>query len=112
QSDTYDTLSLNATATTPLSPLSLHDLFRSNTPSNRSVDELVPITISGLTGTAEATTAISPMRGNLQSSQPVSPQEASYDPTDPRSEEHTSELQSRENLVCRLLLENTKYETY
>src|SRR5690606_40149383 len=26
---------------------------------------------------------------------------------DPRSEEHTSELQSRENLVCRLLLEKT-----
>src|SRR5690606_41358299 len=25
--------------------------------------------------------------------------------TKPRSEEHTSELQSRENLVCRLLLE-------
>src|SRR5690606_39285973 len=25
---------------------------------------------------------------------------------EPRSEEHTSELQSRENLVCRLLLEN------
>src|SRR5690606_42139978 len=25
--------------------------------------------------------------------------------THPRSEEHTSELQSRENLVCRLLLE-------
>src|SRR5690606_41591418 len=28
--------------------------------------------------------------------------------TDPRSEEHTSELQSRENLVCRLLLEKKK----
>src|SRR5690606_39730327 len=26
-------------------------------------------------------------------------------PGNPRSEEHTSELQSRENLVCRLLLE-------
>src|SRR5690606_41726257 len=26
-----------------------------------------------------------------------------------RSEEHTSELQSRENLVCRLLLEKTKH---
>src|SRR5690606_40203643 len=26
-------------------------------------------------------------------------------PRSPRSEEHTSELQSRENLVCRLLLE-------
>src|SRR5690606_41834958 len=30
---------------------------------------------------------------------------ASAVPTSPRSEEHTSELQSRENLVCRLLLE-------
>src|SRR5690606_39883584 len=28
-----------------------------------------------------------------------------------RSEEHTSELQSRENLVCRLLLENKKRTT-
>src|SRR5690606_41321212 len=28
-----------------------------------------------------------------------------------RSEEHTSELQSRENLVCRLLLEKKKNET-
>src|SRR2546430_11550055 len=27
----------------------------------------------------------------------------------PRSEEHTSELQSQSNLVCRLLLEKTKY---
>src|SRR5690606_41191116 len=29
-------------------------------------------------------------------------------PRFPRSEEHTSELQSRENLVCRLLLEKKK----
>src|SRR5690606_42078114 len=29
-----------------------------------------------------------------------------------RSEEHTSELQSRENLVCRLLLETTKMQTH
>src|SRR5690606_39311374 len=28
-----------------------------------------------------------------------------------RSEEHTSELQSRENLVCRLLLEKKKRDT-
>src|SRR5207302_8608507 len=28
-----------------------------------------------------------------------------------RSEEHTSELQSRENLVCRLLLEKKNYST-
>src|SRR2546430_10469672 len=34
-------------------------------------------------------------------------------PSDPfayRSEEHTSELQSQSNLVCRLLLENKKHE--
>src|SRR5690606_39428058 len=29
----------------------------------------------------------------------------------PRSEEHTSELQSRENLVCRLLLEKKNKQT-
>src|SRR2546427_5142107 len=29
-------------------------------------------------------------------------------PRDPRSEEHTSELQSQSNLVCRLLLEKKK----
>src|SRR2546427_1939539 len=30
----------------------------------------------------------------------------------PRSEEHTSELQSQSNLVCRLLLEKKKTYTY
>src|SRR3972149_10291750 len=33
------------------------------------------------------------------------------DPQPPRSEEHTSELQSQSNLVCRLLLEKKKNET-
>src|SRR5690606_41913422 len=32
-------------------------------------------------------------------------------PSPCRSEEHTSELQSRENLVCRLLLEKKKNQT-
>src|SRR3712207_8666308 len=38
---------------------------------------------------------------------------ARYDrsPADPRSEEHTSELQSRQYLVCRLLLEKKKDKT-
>src|SRR2546430_13430629 len=31
---------------------------------------------------------------------------------DPRSEEHTSELQSQSNLVCRLLLEKKKKKNY
>src|SRR5688572_31120076 len=30
-------------------------------------------------------------------------------PVEPRSEEHTSELQSQSNLVCRLLLEKKNY---
>src|SRR5690606_39360261 len=33
------------------------------------------------------------------------PKDAGSEDPHPRSEEHTSELQSRENLVCRLLLE-------
>src|SRR6266511_6279626 len=36
---------------------------------------------------------------------------AKFSPTS-RSEEHTSELQSRENLVCRLLLEKKKEINY
>src|SRR5690606_40571652 len=43
-----------------------------------------------------------PWRGALTSS--TSPSTLDTD----RSEEHTSELQSRENLVCRLLLEKKK----
>src|SRR5690606_41074317 len=34
-----------------------------------------------------------------------------YGRTPARSEEHTSELQSRENLVCRLLLEKKKFRS-
>src|SRR3712207_9307107 len=32
--------------------------------------------------------------------------------SDPRSEEHTSELQSRQYLVCRLLLEKKKHQHF
>src|SRR5690606_42130229 len=39
---------------------------------------------------------------------PVGPDAAAVEALPPRSEEHTSELQSRENLVCRLLLEKKK----
>src|SRR3712207_7636762 len=42
---------------------------------------------------------------------PVLPAPLAYDPRRPcptRSEEHTSELQSRQYLVCRLLLEKKK----
>src|SRR3712207_8315838 len=38
--------------------------------------------------------------------------EAFVIPISTRSEEHTSELQSRQYLVCRLLLEKKKYQTH
>src|SRR6266511_3877579 len=40
------------------------------------------------------------------------PSVTSPGPVSARSEEHTSELQSRENLVCRLLLEKTKKKLF
>src|SRR6266511_6437924 len=41
----------------------------------------------------------------------TSPATLRWPPACMRSEEHTSELQSRENLVCRLLLEKKKQKT-
>src|SRR2546430_5009240 len=42
---------------------------------------------------------------------PMSAPAALPTPNPPRSEEHTSELQSQSNLVCRLLLEKKKTKT-
>src|SRR5437588_5431320 len=39
------------------------------------------------------------------------PEAATAAPAPPRSEEHTSELQSHSDLVCRLLLEKKKHNT-
>src|SRR6202044_4230662 len=69
----------NDTATTEIYPLSLQTLFRSRRARPAP-------------GPAAAAAAAHPGRGDPP------------DPLRPRSEEHTSELQSRENLVCRLLL--------
>src|SRR5260370_12178553 len=43
---------------------------------------------------------------------PPSPRNRSHTPGRARSEEHTSELQSHLNLVCRLLLEKKKTNTH
>src|SRR5690606_41379577 len=45
-----------------------------------------------------------------RSTRPLLPDLANRRTPGSRSEEHTSELQSRENLVCRLLLEKKKKE--
>src|SRR2546422_4547905 len=69
-------------------------LFRSHCPPDRSVTAAPP----GVMSRARSTRA----RGRLRSS-PARPV-----PHEKRSEEHTSELQSRLHLVCRLLLEKKK----
>src|SRR2546430_11163517 len=58
---------------------------------------------------------LAPSRSARNGSPPCSPRSSRGSPTSPRgqgrSEEHTSELQSQSNLVCRLLLEKKKKET-
>src|SRR6266536_6278323 len=72
----------NDTATTEIYTLSLHDAL--------------PIWMSP------------PMTSKTRSTPPMSSSVSSSRSANSRSEEHTSELQSRVDLVCRLLLEKKK----
>src|SRR5207248_9527182 len=97
-------------ATTPLSTLSLHDALPIYPRRERGRD--VPASASGSdAATCDATSV------QLRPGCPISTLEvggpvawlSSAPPT--RSEEHTSELQSPYDLVCRLLLEKKKKKT-
>src|SRR3712207_9261656 len=89
----------NDTATTEIYTLSLHDAL----PISELAAELVALHVDVLVGSGgttilplkQATTSIPILMVNVP------------DPVG-RSEEHTSELQSRQYLVCRLLLEKKK----
>src|SRR2546430_7441641 len=82
----------NDTATTEIYPLSLHDALPI---SSLLHDEAMPEPLA-LYVTSEVALGLSHLH-------------AARDDRDlPRSEEHTSELQSQSNLVCRLLLEKKK----
>src|SRR3712207_7829233 len=94
----------NDTATTEIYTLSLHDALPISTPPNAI--------IAGTTTDSGGTD-----RGSLRPNAPTLPiatatpaSTATTRPSGPgtRSEEHTSELQSRQYLVCRLLLEKKK----
>src|SRR5439155_20432074 len=98
----------NATTTTNLYPLSLHDALPICT------DITACVTITALTGEHEISNIIVP---NGTSGYEISPpmDKLGWRASDTRelarvgrSEEHTSELQSRGHLVCRLLLEKKK----
>src|SRR5690606_41029435 len=92
-------------ATTAISTLSLHDAL----PISPKASPL---------GTRRSSTSRSctAMTATSLSALPTEPCSKSFRrsanvPLLKRSEEHTSELQSRENLVCRLLLEKKKNTT-
>src|SRR2546422_1443423 len=76
----------NDTATTEIYPLSLHDALPISTP------------------------ACAAAAGGPSSAGPLPLNNATRTIAASRSEEHTSELQSRLHLVCRLLLEKKKKE--
>src|SRR5260370_4428359 len=86
----------NDTATTEIYTLSLHDALpiclRHRSPGTR----------------ADHVTSASTASGTGRRARQISTDPMSARPSAQRSEEHTSELQSHLNLVCRLLLEKKK----
>src|SRR5699024_12588955 len=101
-----------ATSTSSLSPLSLHDalpilqklLARINTQHPDARPPVVAAAMWGATGAPGISSHASPP-GTGTSPQPRLQEASLATPAARRSEEHTSELQSRFDLVCRLLLE-------
>src|SRR3712207_7431749 len=81
-------------------------LFRSLSPDRSERRLLCPLHYQAPTRRAR----IGPGRPPRQNTGPACPRAASSDRNSAgeRSEEHTSELQSRQYLVCRLLLEKKK----
>src|SRR3712207_7154819 len=88
----------NDTATTEIYTLSLHDAL----PISVLVPQVQRQVARGVDEDGE------PDAGREQGVERGEPVELQVEPEVPRSEEHTSELQSRQYLVCRLLLEKKK----
>src|SRR2546430_15169678 len=90
----------NDTATTEIYTLSLHDALPISHPDGEPIEEGIPLTSHGSTWICPA--ALNPVLALLIGTFGLLWWNAE------RSEEHTSELQSQSNLVCRLLLEKKK----
>src|SRR2546430_398988 len=102
----------NDPAPPEISPLPLHDPLPISPPWAGRNSRLHIIGVSVSDTTAETTTAMVKVSANSRNMRPTSPvmnsrgmNTAISDTVSERSEEHTSELQSQSNLVCRLLLE-------
>src|SRR5690606_40757109 len=99
-------LFFNDTATTEIYTLSLHDALPIFTPNKYTPFALTQKNcyILGIESSCDDTAAAVINNGEILSN--VVATQAIHEQY--RSEEHTSELQSRENIVCRLLLEKKK----
>src|SRR3712207_7263073 len=94
----------NDTATTEIYTLSLHDALPISRSASRS-----PTSSSWPRRTARPSCAPPWTRAGRRG-RTAAPPPAPRGPAGRRSEEHTSELQSRQYLVCRLLLEKKNKE--
>src|SRR5690606_40271363 len=96
-----------------LYPLSLHDalpisrLKLIGPPPPEPVSPVVPLlvllVVSPVPFEPPLPVVVLPLEEPFEPFEPLLPELAMFVRPSPRSEEHTSELQSRENLVCRLL---------
>src|SRR5690606_40868440 len=100
-------------APTPISTLSLHAALPISAPM-----QVTSLALHGgsqdfslVVGDEGIPSAPLPPNGSFQVKVVYSPPTQGPDLSTLRSEEHTSELQSRENLVCRLLLEKKDKKT-
>src|SRR5690606_42057859 len=99
------TFVLSDTAPSEIYTLSLHDAL--------PISSLMPMTAKPLPIASSSSIGLSSASATFGCTimRPTSnlPPELEWSTMPFRSEEHTSELQSRENLVCRLLLEKKKH---
>src|SRR3712207_7726900 len=99
----------NDTATTEIYTLSLHDALPIYAAPARPAVPLPGVARAHAGLRAAVVTA--QVRVDVLPRRPRPPAAEVVDQTAHRSEEHTSELQSRQYLVCRLLLEKKKNNT-
>src|SRR3989475_4190741 len=103
----------NDTATTEIYTLSLHDALPICIAAQQSLSAAqlvnqIPQRVRDFKPSLPAPVAgqsVQPSRAVSAAVLPVGSQRSWFVNTESRSEEHTSELQSQSNLVCRLLLE-------
>src|SRR2546430_10734267 len=93
----------NDTATTEIYTLSLHDALPISCVASRAGRPSIEW--------SRSTANSSPVMNVVKSTMRPSTMRAHFACVPGRSEEHTSELQSQSNLVCRLLLEKKKRNT-